>query len=112
MAAERRNPAGLLAGCTHLGEQASVGKVAIPNVVEILVMLLSESVSVSNISPNPELELPRNNLLKSLPGRNATKIFREHVADGCRGSAWCARTRTYRSSTDIASRSCRFLVRR
>src|SRR5271156_5879606 len=107
-----RNPDVLLAGCTHFGEQASVRKVAVPNVVEVLLVLLSENVGVSNISPNPELELPRDNLLKSLLGRNATRILREYVADCCRGSAWCARTRTYRSSIDVASRSCRFFGRR
>ena len=52
------------------GEQASVRKVAIPNVLEVLLMFLLQSVSICNSSPNPELELSRNNLLKRLFGWN------------------------------------------
>src|SRR5271154_3153497 len=104
--------AALLTGGTHLGEQAGVGKVAIPNVVEVFLVLLPENVGVANIAPNPELQLPRNNFLKSLLGRNAARTLRENVADCCRSSAWCARTRAYRSRTDIASLSCRFFGRR
>ena len=54
----------------NCGEQASVRKVAIPNVLKALFMFLLQSVSIRNSSPNPELELPRNNLLKRLFGWN------------------------------------------
>ncbi len=54
----------------NCGEQASVRKVAIPNVLKVLLMFLLKSVDIRNRSPNPELELPRNNLLKRLFGWN------------------------------------------
>ena len=54
----------------NYGKQASVRKVAIPNVLKVLLMFLLQSVGIRNRSPNPELELPRNNLLKRLFGWN------------------------------------------
>src|SRR5580698_11457581 len=111
MPTERRNLDALLAGRTHFGEQAGVRKVTVPNVVEVLLMLLSESVSVSNVSPNPELELPLNNLLKSLLRWNVTQILRQHVTDCCCRFARDAGTRGYRISTDSASRSFRLCGR-
>lgn len=57
-------------GVRNYGEQASVRKVAIPNVLKVLLMFLLQNVSIRNSSPNPELELPRNNLPKRLFGRN------------------------------------------
>ena len=97
---------------THsFGEQAGVGEVAIPNVVEILLVLLSENVGVANITPNPELELPRSDLRKSLLGRNATRTLREHACDSSGGFARYARTRAYRSCTDVAGLSYRFFGR-
>src|ERR1700734_2293420 len=108
MRAQKARARSLVARCTHFGEQAGVRKVAVPNVVEVLLVLLSESVSVSNISPNSELELPRDNLLKGLLGRDVIRILREHLADCCCRFAWDACTRGYRISTDSASRSFRF----
>ena len=57
-------------GMRNYGEQASVRKVAIPKVLKVLLMFLLQNVSICNSSPNPELELPRNNLLKRLFGWN------------------------------------------
>jgi hypothetical protein len=54
----------------NYGEQARIRKVAIPKVLKGLLMFLLQNVSIRNSSPNPELELPRNNLLKRLFGWN------------------------------------------
>ena len=54
----------------NYGEQASVRKVAIPKVLKVLLMFLLQNVRIRNSSPNPELELPCNNLPKRLFGWN------------------------------------------